>query len=227
MTEKEIAESNKKAVRMHRLRDAFLLLVLLGVGGVAAARYTAKPAEKRGNGLAGLVNRARELVAASEARSQDGLWVEKPGSAPRSAVSPATATQPAREREGVWVVGPDGKPKPHRKSREGVRALSAFAGYRDGEFVTGSGRVRRVLADDLEGRQHQKFILEDTSGATVLVAHSISIAPRLDGLKAGDTVDFSGEFRKNEQGGVIHWTHHDPAHRHRGGWLRWKGRVFD
>ena len=77
--------------------------------------------------------------------------------------------------------------------------------------MRGSGTVLRVLADDNSGSRHQRFILRLDSGQTVMVAHNIDLAPRIASLRAGDRVGFSGEYEWNAQGGVIHWTHHDPA----------------
>ena len=85
--------------------------------------------------------------------------------------------------------------------------------------VTGEGVVRRVLADDRDGDRHQRFVLELSSGQTVLVAHNIDLAPRIPDLAPGDRVAFNGEYEWNEQGGIIHWTHLDPAGRHEHGWL--------
>ena len=96
----------------------------------------------------------------------------------------------------------------------------------DGRQVEGSGTVVRVLSDDNDGSRHQRFILELASGRTLLVAHNIDLAPRIDSIREGDTVSFYGEFQSNPQGGVIHWTHHDPQGRHPGGWLRHKGRTY-
>ena len=96
----------------------------------------------------------------------------------------------------------------------------------DGRQAKGSGTVVRVLSDDNDGSRHQRFILRLAGGRTLLIAHNIDLAPRIPGIREGDTVEFYGEFRSNPQGGVIHWTHHDPQGRHPGGWLRHNGRTY-
>ena len=92
--------------------------------------------------------------------------------------------------------------------------------------VEGEGTVIRLLADDLEGPRHQRFIVRLPSGQTLLVAHNIDVAPRIDGLAVGDTVRFSGEYVWSDKGGLIHWTHHDPQHKHVDGWVRHNGRTY-
>jgi len=92
--------------------------------------------------------------------------------------------------------------------------------------MTGSLPVSRLLPDDNDGSRHQKFILQTSTGQTILVAHNIDLAPRVANLQVGDTVEFYGEYEWNEKGGVIHWTHHDPDNRHAHGWLRHRGAVY-
>ncbi len=92
--------------------------------------------------------------------------------------------------------------------------------------VQGAGIVSRILPDDNEGSRHQRFILHLKSGQTLLVAHNIELAPRVDNLKEGDVVEYNGEYQWNPKGGLVHWTHRDPAGRHADGWLKHAGRVF-
>ncbi len=103
---------------------------------------------------------------------------------------------------------------------------AAFRQQRHNVQVRGQGVVIRVLADDLKGSRHQRFLVELSSGHTLLVAHNIDLAPRILKLKKGDPVEFSGEYEFNPKGGVIHWTHHDPRGRHPGGWIKHQGVTY-
>ncbi len=129
----------------------------------------------------------------------------------------AVAAWQARRDEGPHAPPTDG-------SDGAVEA--AWRDHRSGIMLQAAGRVQRVLADDREGSRHQRFLLELASGHTVLVAHNIDLAPRVP-LAVGDEVTLSGQFEWNEQGGVMHWTHHDPGGRRDGGWIEHAGRRYD
>ena len=103
---------------------------------------------------------------------------------------------------------------------------SAYNNRQSDTHVQWEGTVTKVLRDDLKGSRHQRFILKLNTGLTILIAHNIDLAPRIDQLKKGDTVAFFGEYEWNSKGGVIHWTHHDPSGRHVGGWLKHDDNTY-
>jgi hypothetical protein len=103
----------------------------------------------------------------------------------------------------------------------------AFRNHESNIQILGQGTVEKILSDDNSGTKHQRFIIKLASGQTLLIAHNIDIAQRIDGLRVGDDVQFSGEYEWNEQGGVIHYTHRDPGRRHVAGWLECKGQRYE
>ena len=100
------------------------------------------------------------------------------------------------------------------------------AEWQSGAQVSDEGTVTRILGDDTMGDHHQRFILTLDSGRTLLIAHNIDIAPRIESLREGDSVSFSGEYEWNDKGGVVHWTHRDPQGQHAAGWLKHRGRLY-
>jgi hypothetical protein len=141
------------------------------------------------------------LVAVWQARWNDpGATTNGPGSASSSSGSASSSTTSSR--------------------------ASPTPALRAGQQVELEGTVVRVLPDDTSGSRHQRFIVRLPSGQTVLIAHNIDIAPRVDGIAAGDAVQFSGEFEENDKGGVVHWTHHDPSGRHPDGFIVHRGRTY-
>ncbi len=135
----------------------------------------------------------------------------------------------------VYFSGNDDQPSPAASTAENNTAGSgtsdamfqqAFDSRSSGLQVEGAGEVLKMLRDDLDGSRHQRFIVRLKSGQTILIAHNIDLAPRVQSLKTGTRVSFSGVYEWNKNGGTVHWTHHDPDDRHRAGWIRYDGRVY-
>lgn len=121
--------------------------------------------------------------------------------------------EPTREEAPAEVEAP----KPAERKR------CIFASFRDGEWVTGWGTVKKILPDDTVPPCHQRFLLVDPTGETLLIANNIDRWPRLADLHVGDIVEFKGEFKDGERGYLVHWTHPDTSGRRPGGYVR-KGR---
>lgn len=96
----------------------------------------------------------------------------------------------------------------------------AFADHRSHIEVTADGQVERLLADETsETGTHQRFILKLTGSAqTLLVTNNVSIGKRVP-VAVGDALVVHGEYVWSEQGGLVHFTHHDPQHTHEDGWI--------
>lgn len=119
-------------------------------------------------------------------------------------------------------------PAAHARAPAAAPSLSveqAYAQQRSDVIVEVTGKVDRVLRDDLKGRRHQRFIVALPSGHTVLIAHNIELAARVP-LRVGDTVTIHGEYEWSDKGGVIHWTHHDPRGVRPGGWIRHDKKLY-
>jgi hypothetical protein len=119
----------------------------------------------------------------------------------------------------------EGASAPSDQIRTAIPVKQAQDKNLDKVQVYGEGNVIKTLPDDNKGIRHQRFILKTDNG-TLLMVHNIDLAPRLNGLQRGDKVSFTGEYISNERGGLIHWTHHDPSHRHADGWLLYKGKRY-
>ena len=109
---------------------------------------------------------------------------------------------------------------------QSLSGSSSFGHADSNRQVQSEGVVVKVLPDDNQGSRHQKFLLELSSGQTILIAHNIDLAPRVSPITEGDVIAFNGEYEWNEKGGVVHWTHRDPNGRHEAGWLKVGGRIY-
>lgn len=103
--------------------------------------------------------------------------------------------------------------------------LELHAERRSGVWVEATGLVRKVLGEDDHGDPHQRFIVQLDREHSVLIAHNVAIARPVP-ARAGDAIVVRGRYEWNAEGGVVHWTHHDPNARHEGGWIRHDGQTY-
>ena len=105
--------------------------------------------------------------------------------------------------------------------------VEAYGAHRNVPQVQGSGVVTKVLKDDIKGLQHQKFLLKVSDNITILIAHNLDLAPRVEDIHEGDVIEFKGEYIYTPKGGTVHWTHKDPRGNHQAGWLKHNGKTYE
>ncbi len=117
-------------------------------------------------------------------------------------------------------------PQPNGNYQQAVEKIRQSRNNPDAKFaVTVQGKVVKLLKDDLEGNQHQRFLVALAPDITLLVAHNTELAPRAP-VAENTLVTISGEYVWNNKGGVLHWTHHDPQGR-KGGWIEVNGKRYE
>ena len=106
--------------------------------------------------------------------------------------------------------------------------VADFRDHRSNVEVTAEGTVARLLTDQTSATgTHERFIVKLSSGEiTVEVEHNVSIGARVP-VAEGDHVTIHGEYVWNTQGGLIHFTHHDPQGTHEGGYIEDNGKTYD
>ena len=94
-----------------------------------------------------------------------------------------------------------------------------------GSWIEDTGFVRRLISDDNDGSRHQRFIIDTRNRQTLLIAHNIDLARRVP-IGLGDRVYFRGMYEWNDLGGLVHWTHRDPLGVEKGGYVRYRTKVY-
>ncbi|HTV74365.1 MAG TPA: DUF3465 domain-containing protein [Candidatus Acidoferrales bacterium] len=107
---------------------------------------------------------------------------------------------------------------------------AAWLARRSHVEVTASGSVARVLGlHEGPSGEHEGFILHLRGsaghGLTVLVEDNVDITGPIP-LAPGDDVELRGEYIYNDLGGLIHYTHLDPAGHHPGGYIKVAGKTY-
>jgi len=110
-------------------------------------------------------------------------------------------------------------------SEDNAAVKQAFAQKQSHVWLEGHGVVKKLLPDDNKGARHQRFLVSVSAEQTLLFAHNIDLAPRVENLSVGDEVTFKGEYIYNPKGGIMHWTHHDPQGR-QSGWITHQEHTY-
>ena len=73
--------------------------------------------------------------------------------------------------------------------------------------------------------EHEEFGLATPNGP-IDVIDNVDLAPRIP-VNPGDSVEIRGEMVHDPgKPPIVHWTHHDPAHRHPDGFIRFQGKEY-
>jgi hypothetical protein len=73
--------------------------------------------------------------------------------------------------------------------------------------------------------RHEEFAIASDAGPLTVI-DNVDLAPQVP-VHRGDRIEVAGEM-VHDPGAlpVVHWTHHDPAGRHRGGFILFQGRTY-
>ncbi len=104
--------------------------------------------------------------------------------------------------------------------------LKAMNNRKQVNFVEGSDlEVIKILPDDTSGLEHQKWTVKLSDGRTMQAIYNLDMCERVP-LKVGDVVAMGGQFIWTNQGGILHWLHHDPKGRRPDGYVELNGKFF-
>jgi hypothetical protein len=73
---------------------------------------------------------------------------------------------------------------------------------------------------------HEAFEVRGDDGTAVEIVDNVKLAPPVP-VVPGDRISVVGELIPDtERGPLVHWTHHDPAGVHPGGYIEFNGRQY-
>jgi Protein of unknown function (DUF3465) len=126
------------------------------------------------------------------------------------------------------ACGAASNPAAANASPDDAAIVADFQSHQSNVEVTGDGTIVRLLSDRTSSTgTHEQFIIKLSSqDLTVEIEHNISIAARVP-ASLGDHVIVHGEYIWNAEGGLIHFTHHDPQGTHEGGYIIDGGKTYN
>ncbi len=117
---------------------------------------------------------------------------------------------------------------PQRPSVENSAVYAAFASGTSRVEVSAIGIVTRTLGMRTgPSGTHEGFLMQTDGkrGLVVRVEDNVDLTGPIP-LRTGEHVIVHGEYEYYPRGGVIHWTHHDPAGRHENGYIEVGGKRY-
>jgi hypothetical protein len=102
----------------------------------------------------------------------------------------------------------------------------AYQYRQTGMMAEVSGIVARMLVDDRNEPDLQKFIIRLPNGQSLLVVHNQKIGERVP-VAMNDTVLVRGEYQWTETGGTLKHTERDYTPHRRHGWIDHRGERYD
>lgn len=117
-----------------------------------------------------------------------------------------------------------------QQSNSGVQddsqLVAAVQNRRDVDFLQAAKViVTRILPDDTQGLQHQRWYVKLSSGASVFAVYNIDLSKRVP-LEVNQSMSMGGQFKMTNQGPLIHWLHEDPKHRRPDGYVDVNGQRY-
>jgi len=104
--------------------------------------------------------------------------------------------------------------------------VNAIQAHRNVDFVEGSGMVVvKLLPDDTNGAQHQKWIVRLSNGLTMQAVYNTDMCEHVP-LNVGDVVSMGGQFIMTNQGPLLHWLHYDPRQNRPDGYVEVNGKDY-
>jgi hypothetical protein len=117
--------------------------------------------------------------------------------------------------------------RPGYNIEPGVNTVEEAYKYRQtGMMAEVTGIVARVLVDDRNEPDLQKFVIRLPNGQSLLVVHNQKIGERVP-IAANDTVLVRGEYQWSETGGTLRHTQRDYTPQRRHGWIDHRGERYD
>src|SRR5262245_52902065 len=118
----------------------------------------------------------------------------EPSPSPAQAVAAPEPARPSSASAAPLAGAPAAAAHAPKRNGATRTVAEAFADHARNVAVEDQGVVAKLLRDDREGRRHQRFLVRVADGTTVLIAHNIELAPRVEPIAVGDAVAFHGEY---------------------------------